>query len=281
MTMRRVVVVGATGSIGRPLAERLIAEGRSVIGACRNPGNSAHLHLDLSAPSATWPRWPQADVTYICAGSAGLDACERDPVRTRQVNVDAVVTLARRAAAAGNRVVFVSSSHVFDGQARISRADDPRSPRTMYGRQKSDAESGVLETAGAAVLRLSKVVGPGDARLNAWRAALRAGERVEAFADLPVAPLSSADAVTALIDVGEAGQPGVFQLSGPQEETYFSMALAVAGHVMVPASLIVRASAAAAGIPQAFCPKGVLLEQTLPRLFAAAPLHIVVARSLL
>ena len=279
--MRRVVVAGATGSIGRALTARLREDGRQVIGVSRTAAGRDDVRLDLMTASSSWPAWPAADVTYICTGSGGLDECERDPARTRQVNVDAVVTLAQRAEAAGSRVVFVSSSHVFDGQARISRAGDPRSPRTMYGRQKSEAESGVLETAGAAVLRLSRVVGPGDARLNAWRTALRAGRHVEAFADLPVAPLSSADAVTALIDVGEAGQPGVFQLSGPREESYFSMALAVAAHVGAPASLVVRASAAAAAVPPAFRPAGVLLEQTLPRPFDAAPLHVVVARSLL
>jgi dTDP-4-dehydrorhamnose reductase len=195
--------------------------------------------------------------------------------------VDAVGAVAQRASAAGSRVVFTSSSHVFDGQTRIARASDPKSPRTMYGRQKSEAEAAVLLTAGAAVLRLSKVVGPGDARLAAWRTELLAGRPIEAFDDLFVAPLSLADAVTALAGIGDAGEPGIFQLSGPDDGTYLSMAVALARLLDVDPSLVVRASAEAIGMPPAFRPRGVLLEQTLPRPFEAAPLHVVVARGLL
>jgi dTDP-4-dehydrorhamnose reductase len=279
--MQRVVVAGATGSIGRALTTRLRDEGRHVIGVSRTADGRDDIRLDLTTAVSSWPAWPAAEVTYICIGAVGLEACERDPEGTRRVNVDAVGAVARRAAAAGSRVVFVSTAHVFGGLTPIARAGDPTSPRTMYGRQKSDAEAVVLQTAGSSVLRLSKVVGPGDARLSAWQTALLAGQKVEAFADLAVAPLWSAEVVTALVDIGDAGQPGTFQMSGPDEETYFSMARAVAAHVRAPASLVVQASAAAAGMPPAFRPSGVLLEQTLPRPLDLAPLHVIVARSLL
>jgi len=150
----------------------------------------------------------------------------------------------------------------------------------MFGRQKAEAEKAILELDGAAVLRLSKVVAPDDARVSAWRTALLAGRRVEAFGDLAVAPLALADAVTALIGIGEAERPGTFQLSGPRRETYLSMALAVAGALGVPASLVVETSAAAAGVPPAFRPNGVLLEQALPQPLDAAPFDVVIARDL-
>ena len=263
--MRRAVVAGSTGTIGRALTGRLRDEGRQVTAVSRT--------------AAVEPPWPAADVTFLCIGAGGLDACERDPVGTRRVNVDAVVAVARVAAAVGSRVVLVSSSHVFDGRSPMSRAGDPRSPQTAYGRQKADAEAAVLEMPGAAVLRLSKVIGPGDARLGAWREALLAGRTVEAFADLAMAPVSLADAVTALVGVGEAGESGVFQLSGSRKESYLSLALAVADHLGAPRSLVVATSAADAGVPPAFRPSGVLLEQTLPRPLAAAGLSEIVAQA--
>ena len=259
-----IVVAGATGSIGRALTARLRAEGRHGIGVSRTTAARHDIRLDLTTPPSSWPAWPAADVTYICIGAGGLDACELDPVGTRRVHVDAVAAVAHHASAAGSRVVFLSSSHV--------------SGETVYGRQKAEAELAVLSRPGAAVLRCSKIVGSGDARLTAWRTALLAGRSIEAFDDLHVAPLWIGDAVTALIDVGDAGEPGIFQLTG-RETTYFAMAVALAGHLGVDASLVVPASAQTAGVPPSFRPRGVVLEQVLPRPIDVAPLDVVVARA--
>ena len=273
-------MAGATGLIGRALAARLRSCGREVIGTCRAPIASEDLQLDLAGPRSAWPAWPAADVTYICTGAGGLDACERDPDATRRVHVEGLSHLAEHAAASGSRVVLISTSHVFDGSRAVARAQDPRTPLTVYGRQKAEAEVAVLERPGGTVLRLSKVIGPGDGRLLAWKRSLVAGDGVDAFEDIAVAPLSLTDAISALVDVGDAGRPGVFQVSGPSAETYFSLARAVAEHVGARASLVRPASAEAAGIPEAFRPRHVLLEQTLPRPIAAAALEAVVASAL-
>src|SRR5690349_3726207 len=98
--MQRVVVAGATGSIGRALSARLRRDGRHVVGVSRTPAGREDVRLDLTSAQSSWPRWPAADVTYICIGSGGLEECERDPVGTRRVNVDAVSAVAREATAA-------------------------------------------------------------------------------------------------------------------------------------------------------------------------------------
>ena len=276
---RRVVVAGATGTIGRALTARLHEQGRQVIGISRTASAPGHVRLDLTSSSSSWPRWPATDVTFVCIGAGGLEACERDPAGTRRVNVDAVAALARHATAAGSSVVLVSSAHVFDGTKPVAHATDPRQPQTAYGRQKEEAELAVLEQRGAAVLRCSKIIGRGDTRLTAWRHALLAGRSIEAFDDLPVAPLSIADVVTALEKIGDAGQSGIFQLSG-FETTYFAMALALARHLDVDRSLVRRASAEAAGMPAAFRPRGVRLEQALPFPFEVTPLDVAIAHAL-
>ena len=276
---KRAIVAGATGAIGRALTARLRDEGRHVIGISRTADGRDDVRLDLTVPSSSWPAWPAADVTYICIGAGGLEACERDPAGTRRVHVEAVAAVARHAAAAGSRVVFLSSSHVFDGTWPVARTMDPRRPQTAYGRQKAEAELAVRAQPGAAVLRCSKILGPGDPRLAAWRAELLAGRPVAAFDDLNAAPLWIGDAVTALIGIGDAREAGTFQLSGRDAVSYFSIALALATHLGVDASLVRRASAEAAGVPPSFRPFGVRLEQALPEPIAVAPLDVVIARA--
>ena len=166
--MRTALVVGATGLIGRGLTARLRAAGCGVIGASRSMGAEGDLVWDLARPPVAWPRNVNVDVTYVCAGPSGLAECEADPDGTRRINVDGVVAVARLAAQAGSRVVMVSTSHVFDGTSAMARPADPRHPITAYGAQKAEAEQAVLSLP-SAVLRLSRVVGPHDARPTAWR----------------------------------------------------------------------------------------------------------------
>jgi dTDP-4-dehydrorhamnose reductase len=278
--MRSVVVAGVTGTIGRGLSAQLRRQGRMVIGASRTAAGRNDLRLDVTAPASTWPRWPSVDVTYVCIGAGGLETCERDPALTGRVHVDAVAELASRATATGSRVVLVSTSHVFNGSAPLARTSDPTCPATEYGRQKAAAELAVLTHPGAAVLRVSKVFAPGDSRLTTWRTTLLAGQCVEGFWDVALAPLALDDAVAALIYVGEADHSGLFQLSGPEAATYYSLARAVAAHIGAPAALVIGTSAAAAGMPAAFRPDGVLLEQRLPRPVTPAALPAIVARCL-
>jgi dTDP-4-dehydrorhamnose reductase len=278
--MKHAVVAGVTGQVGRALAARLRIEGRQVIGVSRTAAGPLDVQLDLATEPSTWPAWPAADVTFICIGAGGLETCARDPAGTRRVNVDAVAAVARHATAAGSRVVFISSSHVVDGAEPIARPSDPRQPQTEYGRQKADAEVAVLAQPGAAVLRCSKIFGPGDLRLGAWRRALLSGQPFMAFDDLYVAPISMEEAVAALTMIGDAGEPGLFQLSGSEDTTYYSLALALARHLGVDPSLVLHRSAVAAGVPLAFRPRGVRLEQRLPRPMEPAALDVVIARAL-
>ena len=261
--MATALVVGATGLIGRALTARLRAAGWRAIAASRSSAGADSLTWDLAHP-VSWPDSAAIDVTYLCAGPSSLAACEADPDGTRRVNVDGVSIVARLAAEAGSRVVLLSTSHVFDGTADVAHAEDPRRPVTAYGAQKAAVEEMVLDLPGSAVLRLSKVFGPRDTRLIEWRARLVHRDPVRAFDDVYVAPIGLDEAVIALESIGRLASTGIFQLSGPRDETYYSIGCALADRLGAERALVQRALASESGIPASFRPKGVRLEQRLP-----------------
>jgi dTDP-4-dehydrorhamnose reductase len=275
-----VLVAGGAGLIGGALVRQLRAEGDEVVETRRGPGPPGSLVLDLAAPSSTWPRLDRFEVAFLCAGRTALADCENDPPGTRRVNVDGTVALARLLHDGGSRVVLVSSPLVFDGTLPIPGPSDTPSPVSEYGRQKADAERAVLALLRGSVLRLAKVIGPGAPRLVEWRESLLRGGSVGAFDDLRLAPLPLAIAVEALVAVGRCGQPGIHQLSGPREETYYSMARATAEYIGVDPGRVHRASAEAAGVPPAFRPRHVRLAQALPVAIEAPGLAAVVAAGL-
>jgi dTDP-4-dehydrorhamnose reductase len=125
--------------------------------------------------------------------------------------------------------VFLSTNHVFDGSRPHRPADDNRCPANEYGRQKAEAEERLLELGeGVAIVRLTKVLFPGDSRLAGWTEALRRGEAVRAAANLSLAPVPAELAIEGIIRVAESRASGIFQFSAPDETSYFQAAKAIA-----------------------------------------------------
>jgi dihydroflavonol-4-reductase len=147
------LVTGASGFLGRPLVAALLAQGRSVVALCRKPEAWDGLHHpnlrlaagDLREPdSYTSLLTPRAAVFHL----AGLRNQPRVRVRElEEVNVDATLTLARRAGERGvARFVHVSTALIFgpasDGRARTEQDDlDPAS--SPYVRSKIEAVRGI------------------------------------------------------------------------------------------------------------------------------------------
>jgi len=96
------------------------------------------------------------DAAVNCAAWTDVDGAETHPEQARAVNAHGAGNLARAAAAAGIRLVHVSTDYVFSGEAPLddtgaSRAyveSDPTGPRSVYGRTKLEGELEVLAASG-------------------------------------------------------------------------------------------------------------------------------------
>lgn len=148
--MSRVVVTGASGFIGRTLCPRLRARGHEVVEldraslrdpAARIAGAQAIVHL------------------AALAHSRGVDS-----ETLHDVNVELPLALGRAAAAAGARMLFMSTVKVL-GESSTSplKESSPLAPRDAYGRAKAQAETELRAIPGLAltILRPPLVYGPG------------------------------------------------------------------------------------------------------------------------
>ncbi|MGE4527385.1 MAG: sugar nucleotide-binding protein [Rhodospirillaceae bacterium] len=245
----RALIVGIDGTIGALLAQRLAGKGWSVAGTSRRAGSRA-IALDLAADDAAVMDLPAVDVAFFCAAMARFADCRERPELTHRVNVSTPVALATRLAAAGTRVVLLSTSAVFDGSRPFSPADRPVCPASAYGAQKAEAEAGFLALgARAAVLRLTKVIHPGFSLFAGWLDRLRRGEAIRAFTDLTVAPLLPEHVTDALEAVALDAGGGIYQVSGARDIPYFEAAAWLARHVGANATLVEAGTTAEAGLP--------------------------------
>lgn len=151
----------------------------------------------------------EPDAIVNCAAMTGVDDCEGEPERAREVNGRAPGRLAHRAADRSIEFVQVSTDYVFDGRSGSPYDEAAQTnPIQMYGESKLLGEQEVKsEHPAPLVVRLSFVWGRrgDDGRLEgfpAWvRNRLRHGESVDLFTDQYVTPTRAEVAAKAILDL--------------------------------------------------------------------------------
>jgi dTDP-4-dehydrorhamnose reductase len=246
----RILVTGASGQLGSYLLRELLhrrAEVTAWGGARRGDLFGVPLRpVDLADADAVAGAFREArPAVVVHAGAlARVADCHRDPGRAERVNTRGTTVLAELAAAAGARLVYVSTDLVFDGERGRYREDDPPAPLSVYGRSKAAAEGAVLAVPGGSVVRVSLLFGPSLTGRMAFFgeqvAALRAGRPVALFADEWRTPLSLGVAARALLDVALSDFTGLLHLGGPERMSRLEMGQRLAASLGVDPSGIVE-----------------------------------------
>lgn len=176
----RILITGASGTVGRFLAARLAKEGHHITALGRIPADDLPYDFARYDLSDTSLRLPQADALIHCAfhhepgkfrgGEGG------DPDNFRKLNIEGTAALFQAAKTAGCRkAVFLSSRAVYGDVRRgdtLVETDDP-APDSLYGEVKLAGER-VLDALcdarfAGAVLRVTGVYGvPPGTKRHKW-----------------------------------------------------------------------------------------------------------------
>ena len=257
------MIVGGDSMIGAALSEYFTARGWRVQATTRRPErpDARHPYLDLAAPG---PDLPAADFVILAGAVARIGDCEAEPGATRRINVDGTLAVARQMAGQGGHILLLSSDKVFDGAIPLrGRRDDP-CPACVYGKQKADAEAGVLALGDhGAVLRLSKVLEPGLALLTGWARDLAAEKPITPFDDLYLAPVTVDLVAHIAAHIAHERAAGIYHCTGAEDHSYVDLAHILAANMGRDPALIQPASCAAADMPAAARPRYTTLEMAV------------------
>jgi uncharacterized protein YbjT (DUF2867 family) len=202
--MKRILVIGATGNVGRPVISQLIATDVRVRALTRNPG-SANLpaqveivHGDLTAPDTLAPPLDDVDVVFLVWTAPAT----------------AVAPALARIAKHVPRVVFLSSPH----RTAHPFFQQPNPVATMHAEIERLIEASGLQWT---------FMRPGMFAANAlhwWAPQIRADDVVRwPYAEAPTAPIHERDiaavAARILCEEGHGGRDYV--LTGPQSLSQF------------------------------------------------------------
>jgi dTDP-4-dehydrorhamnose reductase len=225
--MTRWLVTGAGGMLGRDLVPVL-----RCLGEVTAAGRSV---LDITDPAAVMAAVAGHQVVVNAAAWTDVDGAETAETVASAVNGTAVATLARACAAAGARLIQISTDYVFAGEATAPYPEDaPTGPANAYGRGKLAGERAVREILPEAgyVVRTAWLYGAHGR--NFVTTVLRlAGEReqVDVIDDQygqPTWTRALAEQVTALGAAALRGTapPGIYHGTAAGQTTWYGLARA-------------------------------------------------------
>lgn len=219
----KILVIG-DGALGNAAAHQARKSGHEVSQTSRK--DKQLIQFDLK-DEQKFINIPKTDWAIIATGISGYKECEDNP-ESRLINVERTVDLCRQLLEQGTKILFPSSTAVFDGKTAFVKPNTPTSPETEYGHQKAEVENFLLQYPDqAAIVRLTKLLDCDTTLITDWLKKLAAHEDITPFRDLTIAPVLFEDAALACCRIMENGGGGIFHCSGPQEISYLEF-----GHLL-------------------------------------------------
>jgi nucleoside-diphosphate-sugar epimerase len=147
--MKRALVIGSEGNIGKPLAAHLRAEGWEVLCADIKPGwRKDYLQVDINQPADLMPtlRW-KPDVIFALAAVVSRVTCEQASSLAVSTNLGGLNNVILLAQAADAKLVYFSTSEVYgptdgpmDEIATVPRPNNRYGLTKLLGEQLVDYE---------------------------------------------------------------------------------------------------------------------------------------------
>jgi dTDP-4-dehydrorhamnose reductase len=222
--MTRWLVTGADGMLGTDLVAALASRGEPVT-AMNRAG------LDVTHPVAVTDAMTRSrpDVVVNCAAWTAVDDAEAAEEQALAVNAGGAASLAAGCAAAGARLVQLSTDYVFAGEAgRPYAEDDVPAPRTAYGRTKLAGERAVLGRLPGAgyVIRTAWLYGAHGP--NFVRTMIKLEDQrpaIDVVDDQHGQPTWTADVARQIIAlIHAAAPPGIYHATSSGQTTWFGLA---------------------------------------------------------
>jgi len=143
--MRRILVIGAKGMLGRDLGEvlRFTFPSHEIIGWDID-------EIDIQEEKKTVEKIEnlRPEIVINVAGYTDVDGCESNVEKAFTINAEGMKHVALGALKGHTKVVYLSTDYIFDGKkGQPYLEDDPPHPLNVYGRSKLKGELYVRELA--------------------------------------------------------------------------------------------------------------------------------------
>jgi dTDP-4-dehydrorhamnose reductase len=216
----RVTIFGATGLLGKALMREWNED--EVTGFGSADADIRDAEQVLHVVQRTRPDW-----IVLAAAYTDVDGCETNRDLAFDVNCRGGVNVAQAAKQHGAHLLFLSTDYVFDGTKTTPYAtDDPRSPRSVYGQSKAEAEVQLGQILPkCCIVRTSWLFGAGGKCFPNTILKLAATRpQLEVVGDQRGSPTYSVDLARALIQLCHQEASGVVHVTNRGESSWYDFA---------------------------------------------------------
>ncbi len=223
-----VVIVGATGQLGRELVKVFAAEATAAL---------THTDLDITDADATRERIVslRPDVVINAAAYNAVDKAESEMAQAFAVNAFGTRNLALACRECGAALVHVSTNYIFDGQKNEPyEVDDLPAPLSVYGASKLAGEHLIRATwERNYIVRTSAVFGLAGmqrATGNFVESMLRRAQQMPELRvvnDQTMSPTYAVDLAAAIKAIVETGAYGTYHVTNSGACTWYEFARAI------------------------------------------------------
>jgi dTDP-4-dehydrorhamnose reductase len=244
---KKLLVTGASGLLGLNLGFHLasryritgITHSHSLRGAPFDV-----VEADLGKPGTFGRILEQVrpDLVVHCAAMAIIDACEKDPERSRRLNAELPGEVATACERHDLAMMHISTDAVFDGLRGDYDEDDLPNPQSMYAAHKLAGELAVAAAyPNAAIARVTfygwSLMGK-RSLAEFFYNNLSAGRRVNGFTDVCTCILQVNFLAELLAEILEKGLRGVYHAVSRESQSKYQFGLDLARRFGLDESLI-------------------------------------------
>jgi dTDP-4-dehydrorhamnose reductase len=216
----RITIFGATGLLGKALMREWRED--EVTGLGSADGDIRDEKQVLHLVQRSHPDW-----IVLAAAYTDVDGCEANRDLAFDVNSSGAANVARVAKRQGARLLFLSTDYVFDGTKMTPyTTDDARSPRSVYGQSKAEAEVQLGQILPeCCTVRTSWLFGTDGKCFPDTILKLAASRpQLEVVGDQRGSPTYSVDLARALIQLCRQGASGVVHVTNRGECSWYEFA---------------------------------------------------------
>jgi len=232
--LKKVLITGASGLLGRKLARALSEEYRVIPTHSTHPVNPDSMRMDIVDGSEVVGVLSEVRPELIlhAAAETNVDKCETNRELAWSVNAIGTRNIASACGKIGAKLVYVSTDYVFDGEKGHYSEEDKANPVNYYGVTKLEGERFVRELCGDYVIvRTSVLYGWHPNRLNfaTWVIdSLKSGMRISVAEDHYNSPTLADNLAEAILKIVEADATGLYHIAGSERISRYDFAMKTA-----------------------------------------------------
>ncbi len=224
--MDRMMIIGADGQLGSDLVNHF-ASRYDLICLTEKEIEVSDIHSVDKALTTNKPK-----IVINTAAFHKVDECEKQPIRSYEVNSLGVKYIAQSSQKIGAKVVHISTDYVFDGKKQSPYTeDDSPHPLNVYGVTKLAGEYFLAnETDDYLILRVSgiygkhKCIGKGGNFINVMLKQYRSGNEIRVVSDEILTPTSTVEICRQLEVMVKNDLKGLFHVTNEGQCSWYEFA---------------------------------------------------------